>query len=43
MQAVMEAEISLGCHPRDVSKEKPGYDIESLDPRNGRLRFIEVA
>jgi len=42
MQAIMEAEISLGCHPRDVSKEKPGYDIESLDPRNGRLRFIEV-
>lgn len=42
MQAVMAAEIALGCHPRDVSKENLGYDIESLDPRNGRLRFIEV-
>jgi hypothetical protein len=42
MQAVMEAEIALGNHPRDVSKENLGYDIESLDPQIGRLRFIEV-
>ena len=33
MQAVMEAEIVLGNHPRDVSKENLGYDIESLDPQ----------
>jgi superfamily II DNA or RNA helicase len=42
MQAVIEAEASLGHHPRDVSKDNLGYDIESLDPRAGRLRFIEV-
>jgi len=28
--------------PRDVSAEKVGYDIESLNPADGRLRFIEV-
>ncbi len=42
MQAVMEAEAALGNHPHDVSQHNPGYDIESLDPRTGRLRFIEV-
>ena len=42
MQAVMEAETELGNHPRDVSREKIGFDIESFNPRNGRLRFIEV-
>lgn len=42
MQAVMAAETALRNHPRDVSKENLGYDIESLDPRTGRLRFIEV-
>lgn len=42
MQAVMAQERSLGCEPRDVSREKRGYDIESFDPKTGRLRFIEV-
>ncbi len=42
MQAVMETEIALGNDPRDVSGDNRGYDIESLDPRTGRLRFIEV-
>ncbi len=42
MQAVMDAEAELGNHPRDVSQHNLGYDIESLDPRDGRLRFIEV-
>ncbi len=42
MQAVMGAESALGNHPRDVSGDNLGYDIESLDPRTGRLRFIEV-
>jgi hypothetical protein len=42
MQAVMEYEIALGNSPEDVSKDNRGYDIESLDPRTGRLRFIEV-
>jgi len=42
MQAVMEREIQNGNHPRDVSKDNLGYDIESLDPNTGRLRFIEV-
>lgn len=32
----------LGFEPRDVSRENLGYDVESKDPRTGRLRFIEV-
>ena len=42
MQAVMERERALGFEPVDVSSEDRGYDIESRDPVNGRLRFIEV-
>jgi superfamily II DNA or RNA helicase len=42
MRAVMEVEIALGNHPRDVSAQNLGYDIESLDGQTGRLRFIEV-
>ncbi|PZN06218.1 MAG: RNA helicase, partial [Bacillota bacterium] len=43
MEAVMEAERSLGYEPRDVSRERCGYDIESRIPAQpGRLRFIEV-
>jgi hypothetical protein len=42
MDSVMAAERTLGCVPRDVSAAKVGYDIESVDPRSGRLRFIEV-
>jgi superfamily II DNA or RNA helicase len=42
MQAVMNAETELGNHPRDVSEEKRGYDIESFEPHTGHLRFIEV-
>jgi hypothetical protein len=42
MRAVMEAEIALGNHPRDVSAQNLGYDIESRDGRTGQMRFIEV-
>ena len=42
MQAVIQAETKLGNHPKDVSQDKIGYDIESFDPKSGRLRFIEV-
>ncbi|MDY6877086.1 MAG: helicase-related protein [Chloroflexota bacterium] len=42
MQAVMQAEAALDNHPRDVSKDNLGYDVESLDPCTSRLRFIEV-
>ncbi|HVC97827.1 MAG TPA: DUF3883 domain-containing protein, partial [Pirellulales bacterium] len=42
MEAVMQAERSLGYSPRDVSDQKWGYDIESAVPNTGRLRFIEV-
>ena len=42
MQAVLQAEIALDNQPHDVSQRNLGYDIESLDPRTGRLRFIEV-
>jgi hypothetical protein len=40
--AVMEIERRLGFEPIDREAEKVGYDIESRDPRTGRLRFIEV-
>ncbi len=39
---VMEIERQLGYEPVDREFEKLGYDIESRDPRNGKLRFIEV-
>jgi hypothetical protein len=43
MEAVMAAERALGFEPRDVSRDKCGYDVESRDPdSNGHLRFIEV-
>jgi len=42
MNAVMSAEKALGFVPRDVSREKLGYDIESSMPGTGRLRFLEV-
>ena len=43
MQAVMEAERALGRIPRDVSAQRGiGYDIESKDPLDGSLRFLEV-
>jgi hypothetical protein len=38
----MEIERSLGYEPVDREAEKLGYDIESRDPKSGRLRFIEV-
>ena len=42
MQAVMDAERSLGRMPKDVSEQRGiGYDIESVDA-NGNLFFIEV-
>src|ERR1700733_8142346 len=42
MAEVMAAEGALGREPRDVSAEKIGYDIESLDPKSGHLHFLEV-
>ncbi|GAB6876736.1 helicase-related protein [Thermaerobacter litoralis] len=43
MEAVLEAERALGYEPRDVSRDRCGYDIESRIPAQpGRLRFIEV-
>jgi hypothetical protein len=42
MEAVLEAERSLGNDPRDVSREKCGYDVESRVGGTGQLRFIEV-
>ena len=42
MSAVEARERALGFEPRDVSAQNYGYDIESRDPANGRLRFIEV-
>jgi hypothetical protein len=39
---VMDVERHLGYEPVDREFEKLGYDIESRDPRTGRLRFLEV-
>jgi len=39
---VMEVERRLGYEPTDREADRLGYDIESRDPRTGRLRFIEV-
>ncbi|GIW33269.1 helicase-related protein [Meiothermus sp.] len=39
---VMETERRLGFEPVDREFERLGYDIESRDPRTGRLRFLEV-
>jgi len=39
---VMEVERRLGYEPVDRERDNLGYDIESRDPRTGRLRFIEV-
>jgi len=39
---VMEVERRLGFEPTDREVERLGYDIESRDPRSGRLRFLEV-
>lgn len=41
-EIVMEMERSLGFMPIDRELDKLGYDIESRDISNGRLRFIEV-
>jgi hypothetical protein len=39
---IMDVERSLGFEPIDREFEKLGYDIESKDPKTGKLRFIEV-
>lgn len=39
---VMALERDLGFEPVDRELDKVGYDIESLNPVTGRLRFIEV-
>ena len=41
-EIVMHIERSLGYEPFDRETERLGYDIESRDPRTGKLRFIEV-
>lgn len=40
--AVMAAERTLGYVPTDRELERLGYDIESVVPGTGKLRFIEV-
>lgn len=42
MQAVFAVEKELNNAAKDRSKEKIGYDIESLCSKTGNLRFIEV-
>jgi len=38
----MDVERTLGFEPTDREFDKLGYDIESLEPSTGRLRFLEV-
>jgi hypothetical protein len=38
----MAAERALGYLPTDRELEKLGYDIESVVPGTGKLRFLEV-
>jgi superfamily II DNA or RNA helicase len=42
MREVEEAERKAGRIPRRVDRLNLGYDIESREPQNGRLLFIEV-
>ena len=42
MKAVMDYEKKNGRKPKDVSQLNLGYDIESLDPSTGEIRYIEV-
>lgn len=42
MQAVFAVEKELNNAAKDRSKEKIGYDIESICNQSGNLRFIEV-
>lgn len=42
MQAVFAVEKELNNAAKDRSKEKIGYDIESLCSQTGNLRFLEV-
>jgi hypothetical protein len=39
---IMDVERTLGFEPTDREFDKLGYDIESLEPSTGRLRFLEV-
>jgi SNF2 family DNA or RNA helicase len=41
-EIVMEVERRLGFIPKDRESERLGYDIESIVPGTGKLRFIEV-
>ena len=42
MREVLAWERAAGREVRDVSADNLGYDIESLDPSDGRLRLLEV-
>ena len=42
VDAVLAAERSLGREPKEMPHENPGYDIESRDPKDNTLLFIEV-
>ena len=42
MEAVMDAERALGNQLKDVSAQKVGYDILSLNPDAKKQRFIEI-
>jgi hypothetical protein len=42
METVIAAEMRLGRQPKDVHKENRGYDVESRDPNEKCLYFIEV-
>lgn len=42
IDAIIEAERSLGNKPKKMPHQNPGFDIESKDSKTNQLRFIEV-
>jgi superfamily II DNA or RNA helicase len=42
MQVAMEHERAAGRQVYDVHEQNLGYDLQSVDPRSGELRLIEV-
>lgn len=42
MEWALDYERRHGRQPEDVAAENLGYDIRSIDPQNGKIRYIEV-
>lgn len=42
MEWVLRYELEHGRQPQDVAQENLGYDVRSVDPQSGAVRYIEV-